>query len=125
MRAGTPFSPDLLKYGHVVPNTSEQCKSSFESPGGSSAPSLVLNAIPTPQTGSLSLVDEQTCAPFMFLSVQFSDLAVYALVDSGQYTTSSQLLSYLSYETHPPLCRLFLATSGLPWQMGVWFRQLN
>ena len=41
------------------------------------------NATPTPQTGSLSLVDEQTSAPFVFLPVQFGDLAVSALVDSG------------------------------------------
>ena len=40
------------------------------------------NATPTLQTGSLSSVDEQTSAPFMFLPVQFGELAVSALVDS-------------------------------------------
>ena len=83
MQAGTPFTPDLPKYRHVAPNTAKQHRSSFESPGGSSAPSLVPNATPTPQTGSSSLVNEQTSAPFVFLPVQFSDLPVSALVDSG------------------------------------------
>ena len=41
------------------------------------------NATPTPQTGSLSLVDEQTSAPFIFLPVKFGDLVISALVDSG------------------------------------------
>ena len=41
------------------------------------------NATPTPKTGSLSLVDEQTSAPFVFLPVHFGALAVSALVDSG------------------------------------------
>ena len=83
MQADTPFAPDLLTYGHVAPNTAGQCRSSFESPGGSSAPNLVPNATPTPQTGSLSLVNEQTSAPFVFLPVKFGDLAVSALGDSG------------------------------------------
>ena len=83
MQADTPFALDLLKYGHVAPNTAEQRRSSFQSPGSSSAPNLVPIATPIPQTGSLSLVDEQTSAPFMFLSVQFGDLAVSALVNSG------------------------------------------
>ena len=83
MQAGTPFAPDPLIYGHVKPNIVEQCRCSFRSPGGSSTPSSVPNATPTPQTSSLSLVDEQTSAPFMFLPVQFGDLAVSALVDFG------------------------------------------
>ena len=83
MQAGTPFAPDLLMYGHVEPNTTEQCRCSFESPGGSSAPSSVPNATLTPQTGSLSLVDKHTSAPFVFLPVQFGDFAVSTLVDSG------------------------------------------
>ena len=37
----------------------------------------------TPQTGSLSLVAEQTFDPVVFLPVKFSDLAVSALIDSG------------------------------------------
>ena len=41
------------------------------------------NATSTPQTSNLSLVDEQTSAPFVFLPVKFGDLAVSALVDSG------------------------------------------
>ena len=69
MQVDTTFATDLLIYGHVVPNTSEQCKSSFESPGGSSAPNLVPNATQTPQTGTLSLVSEQTSDPFVLLSV--------------------------------------------------------
>ena len=83
MQADTPFTPDLLTYGHVVPNTAEQHRSSFESPGGSSTPSLVPNVTPTPQTGSLSLVNGQTSAPFVFLPVKFGDLAVSFLVNSG------------------------------------------
>ena len=43
----------------------------------------MLNATPTPQTGSLSLVDEQTSAPFVFWPVKFGDLAVSALINSG------------------------------------------
>ena len=46
------------------------------------SPSLVPNATLAPQTGSLSLLDEQNFAPFMFLPLQLSDLAVSALVDS-------------------------------------------
>ena len=83
MQEDTPFALDMLKYRHAVPNTAEQCRSSFESPGGGSAPNLVTNATPTPPTGSLSLVNEQTSAPLMFLPVKLSDLAVSALVDSG------------------------------------------
>ena len=41
------------------------------------------NATPTPQTGSLRLVNEQTSAHFVFLPVKFGDLVVSALVDSG------------------------------------------
>ena len=67
MQAGTLFAPNLLIYGHVEPNTAEQRRCSFESPGGSSAPSLVSNTTPTPQTGSLSLVDEQFLL-FLFLA---------------------------------------------------------
>ena len=83
MQASTPFATDLLKYGHVTPNTAEQRRSSFESPGGSSAPSSVPIATPTPHTGSLSLVDEQNSALFVFLPVKFGDLAVSAMVDYG------------------------------------------
>ena len=83
MQADTSFAPDLLTYGHVAPNTAEQRRSSFESPGGSSPPSLVPNATLTPQTGSLSLVNEHISAPFLFLPVKFGDLAVFALVNSG------------------------------------------
>ena len=83
MQARTFFAPNLLTYGHVEPNTAGQRRCSFESLGGSSAPNLVPNATPTLQTGSLSLVDEQTSALFMLLPVQFGDLAVSALIDSG------------------------------------------
>ena len=41
------------------------------------------NATQTPQTGSLSLVSEQTSAPVVFLPVKFGDLAVSAMIDSG------------------------------------------
>ena len=78
------FLPLICLYmGMLSPIQQSSAGCSFESPGGSSAPSSVPNATPTPQTGSLSLVDEQTSAPFMFLPVQFGDLAVSALVDSG------------------------------------------
>ena len=84
MQADTLFSPDLLIYGHVEPNTAEQCRCSFESPGGSSAPHSVANATPTPQTGSLSLIDAADfCSFHVFLPVQFGDLAVSTLVNSG------------------------------------------
>ena len=83
MQAGTPFAPDLFKYKHVVPNTAEQRRSSFESPGSGSAISSVPIACLAPQTGSLSLGDEHTSTPVVFLPVQFSDLAVSALIDSG------------------------------------------
>ena len=66
-----------------MPKSVDQCKCSFESPRGSSVPNLVPNATPTPQTGILSLVTEQTSAPVVFLPVQFGDLAVSALIDSG------------------------------------------
>ena len=83
MQAGTLFAHDLLMYGHVDSNTAEQRRCSFESSGGISAPSSVPNASPTPQNGSLGLVDEQTSAHFVFLPVKFGDLIVSALVDSG------------------------------------------
>ena len=83
MQADTPFVPDMLKYGHVKSNTAEQRRRSFESLGGSNAPNLVQNATPTPQTGSLSLVNEQTSTPFVFLPVKFGDLTVSSPVDSG------------------------------------------
>ena len=83
MQAGTLFAPDQLIYRHIEPNTAEQRRCSFESPGGSSAPSSVPNATPTPQTSSLSLVDKQPSAAFMFLPVQFGELAASALVHSG------------------------------------------
>ena len=41
------------------------------------------NATPAPWISSLSLVNEQNSALFVFLPVQFGDLAVSALVDSG------------------------------------------
>ena len=69
MQADTTFATDQLTYGHVLLNTAEQRRSNFESPGGSSAPNLVLNATQTPQTGSLSLVSEQTFALIVFLPV--------------------------------------------------------
>ena len=125
MQAGTPFAPDLLIYGHVEPNTAEQRRCSFESPGGSSAPSLVPNATPTPQTGSLSLVDEQTSAPFMFLPVQFGDLAVSALVDSGA------MHNFLTASLLPKLQDSPSFVSIVPCQLqvtladGVWCRQLS
>ena len=125
MHAGTLFTPDLLKYGHVVPNPAEQCRSSFESPGGSSAPSSVLIATPTPQTGSLSLVDEHTSASFMFFPVQFGDLAVSALVDSRAMHNFLAISLLPKLCDHPALCQLFLASYRLPWRMGVWFRQLS
>ena len=83
MQAGTLFAPDLLKYGHVAPNTADQRKCSFEFLWGSIAPSLVPNAALTPQTRSLSLLTEQNSALFVFYPVKFGDLAVSALVDSG------------------------------------------
>ena len=83
MQADTTFAPDLLTYRHVAPKSADQCKWSSKSSGGSSAPNLVPNANPTPQTGSLSLVAEQTSAPVVFLPVKFGDLAVSALLDSG------------------------------------------
>ena len=82
MQAGTAFATDLLTYGHVVPNTAEQLRSNFEHPGSGSAPSSVPIATLTPQSGSLGLVGEQTSAPVVLLPVQFSDLAVSALIDS-------------------------------------------
>ena len=100
MQAGTPFAPDLLVYGHVEPNTAEQYRCSFESPGGSSAPSSVPNATPTPWTSSLSLVDEQTSAPFMFLPVQFGDLAVSTLLDFGA------MRNFFAASFLPKLCDL-------------------
>ena len=82
MQVDTTFAIDLLTYRHVVPKSADQCKCSFEYPGGSSAPNLVPNATQTPQTGSLSLVTEQTSALVVFLPAKFGDLAVFALVDS-------------------------------------------
>ena len=69
--------------GMFEKNTPEQCRCRFESLGGSSAPHLVANATPTPQSSSLNLVYKQTAAPFMFLPVQFGDLAVSTLLNSG------------------------------------------
>ena len=83
MQADTAFATDLLTYGHIVSKSAEQRRSSFKSPGDSSAPNLVPNAPPTPQTGSVSLVTKHTSAPIVFLPVKFSDLTVSALVDSG------------------------------------------
>ena len=95
MQKSTPFAPDPLIYRHVEPTTAEQHGCSFESLGGSNAPNSVPNATPTPQTGSLSLVDEQISSPFMCLPVQFGDLAVSAMVDAGEthnFLTTSFLL---------------------------------
>ena len=83
MQADTTFAIDLLIYGHLVPKSADQSKCFFESSGGSNAPNLVPNATLIPQTGSLSLVGEQTSAPIVFLPVKFGDLAVSALIDSG------------------------------------------
>ena len=58
MQANTTFATDLLTFGHVAPKSVDQHKCIFESFGGSNAPTLVSNATPTPQTGSLSLVSE-------------------------------------------------------------------
>ena len=56
-----------LYMGMFAPKSSDQCKCSFECPGGSNAPNSVPNAPQTTQTGSLSLIDEQTSAPgFVF-----------------------------------------------------------
>ena len=70
MQADITFATDLLIYGHVAPKSADQHKCSFESSGGSSAPNLVLNTTPTPQTGSLSLVAKQTSALVVFLPVK-------------------------------------------------------
>ena len=83
MQADTTFATDLFIYRHVAPKSSDQCKCSFGYPGGSNAPNLVPNATPTPQTGSLSLVSNQTSALIVFLPVKFGDLAVFALINSG------------------------------------------
>ena len=83
MQADNIFATDLPIYSHIVPKTAEQRRSNFEHSGSGSAPSLVPIATPTPQIGSLGLVGEQISAPFVFLSVKFSDLAVSALLDSG------------------------------------------
>ena len=83
MQADTTFATDLLIYGHVVPKSADQHKCSFGCLGGSNAPNLVPNITQTTQTGSLSLVADQTSAPVVFLPVKFGDLAVSALIDSG------------------------------------------
>ena len=83
MMADTTFATDLLTYGHVVPKSADQLKCSFGYPWGSNAPNLVPNITQTHQTGSLSLVAEQTSAPVVFFPVKFGDLAVSALLDSG------------------------------------------
>ena len=66
-----------------MPKSADQHRSSFESIGGGSAPSLVANATLTPQTGSLSLFGEKTSAPVVFLPVKFGDLVFSTLIDSG------------------------------------------
>ena len=83
MQAGTSFAMICLNMGMFYPILKRSAGAGFESPGGSSAPSLVPNATPTPWISSLSLVNEQTSDLFVFLPVQFGDLAVSALVDSG------------------------------------------
>ena len=83
MQTDTTFSTDIPIYRHVALKSADQPRCIFESSGGSNACNLVPNAIPTPQTGSLSLVAEQTSAPVVFLPVKFGDLAVFALIDSG------------------------------------------
>ena len=79
--------------GMLRPNLQISASAVLSLPGGSSAPNLVPNATQTPQTGSLSLVAEQTSAPVVFFPVKFGDLAVSALIDSGVNTISSQLPS--------------------------------
>ena len=83
MWADITFATDLLIFGHIAPKSADQPKCSFGCLGGSNAPSLVPNITQTTQTGSLSLVADQTSAPVVFLPVKFSDLAVSALIDSG------------------------------------------
>ena len=56
------------------------------------------NATPTLQTGGLSLVDKQIFALFVFLPLQFGDLAISGLVDSGaihNFLATSLLLKLL------------------------------
>ena len=125
MQADTTFATDLLTYGHVAPNTAEQRRSNFEHSGSGTAPSSVPIAIPTPHIGSLGLVGNQTSAPVVFLTVNLVIWLFLPWLILGQYITSSKLTSYLSYETNPPLFRLFLASCRFPCWMGVWFRQLN
>ena len=104
MQAGTPFGPDLLLYGHIKPYTAEQRRCSFESPGGSSTLNLVPNATPTPQTGSLSLADEQISAVRSNLTLNKS------LNLSNQITQVVQvvltMLSSLAYSFEPLYIRL-------------------
>ena len=66
-----------------MPKSADQRKCSFGCPGGSNAPNLVQNITQIHQTGSLSLVADQTSALVVFLPVKFGDLAVSALIDSG------------------------------------------
>ena len=84
MQADTTFATDLPTYGHVAPKTAEQRKSNFEHSRSGSAPSSVPIATLIPQTGSLILVAKQISAPIVFLPVKFGDLAVSALIDSGE-----------------------------------------
>ena len=68
---------------------------------------------PTPQIGSLSLVDEQTSAPFVFLPVQFDYLGVFALVDSGA------MHNFLAASLLPKLRDLHSFVSIVPCQLWV------
>ena len=108
-----------------MPNTADQCKCSFESPGGSSAPSLGAKRYSNPQTGSLSLVDEQTSAPFMFLPVLFGDLAVSALVDSGAMHNFLAASFLPELQDSPSFVSIVPCQLQVPWRMGVWCRQLS
>ena len=83
MLADTTFATDLPIYEYVAPKSAEQRRSNFEHSGSSNAPSLVPIATPSPQIVSLGLVGEQTSALVVFLPVEFGDLAVSALLDSG------------------------------------------
>ena len=83
MQADTTFATDLPIYGYVMPRSAKQRRSNFEHSGSGSAPILVPIATPTPQIGSLGLVGEQSSASVVFLPVEFSDLAVSELIDSG------------------------------------------
>ena len=58
MQADATVATNLLTFGHVSLKSADQPKCIFEFSGGSNAPTLVPNTIPSPQNGSLSLVAE-------------------------------------------------------------------